>query len=92
MRFHGHSRGRGRSAGIPDLGRGQRDRQRDQEGDPDETARYLASQDTGLIRHMRFHQIERHPTQLKQGGGTDYSVDAVPAQEREPVGEPAGEQ
>ena len=57
-----------------------------------ETARYLAIQDTGLIRHMRFHQIERHPTQLKQGGGTDYTVDAVPAQEREAVGEPAGEQ
>jgi hypothetical protein len=34
---------------------------------------------------MRFHQIERHPTQLKQGGGTDYSVDAVPAQTPEPV-------
>jgi gentisate 1,2-dioxygenase len=60
--------------------------------DPDETARYLAIQDTGLIRHMRFHQIERHPTQLKQGGGTDYAVDALPAQAPEPVGEPAGEQ
>src|SRR6267154_753802 len=35
--------------------------------DEDETARYLAVQDTGLIRHMRFHQIERHPTQLKIG-------------------------
>ena len=60
--------------------------------DPNETARYLAIQDTGLIRHMRFHQIERHPTQLKEGGGTDYSVNAVPAETREPVGEPAGEQ
>jgi quercetin dioxygenase-like cupin family protein len=60
--------------------------------DPDETARYLAIQDTGLIRHMRFHQIERHPTQLKEGGGTDYSVNAVPAETREAVGEPAGEQ
>ena len=29
---------------------------------------------------MRFHQIERHPTQLKIGEGTDYLVDAVPAQ------------
>jgi uncharacterized RmlC-like cupin family protein len=45
-----------------------------------ETARYLAIQDTGLIRHMRFHQIERHPTQLKIGEGTDYVVDAVPAE------------
>jgi quercetin dioxygenase-like cupin family protein len=47
--------------------------------DPNETARYLAIQDTGLVRHMRFHQIERHPTQLKIGEGTDYVVDAVPA-------------
>ena len=45
-----------------------------------ETARYLAVQDTGLIRHMRFHQIERHPTQLKRGEGLDYGVDAVAAQ------------
>src|SRR3954454_22643255 len=60
--------------------------------DPNETARSLAIQDTGLIRHMRFHQIERHPTQLKEGGGTDYSVNAVPAEAREAVGEPAGEQ
>jgi hypothetical protein len=29
---------------------------------------------------MRFHQIERHPTQLKIGEGTDYVVDAVPAE------------
>ena len=55
--------------------------------DPDEPARYLAIQDTGLVRHMRFHQIERHPTQLKLGEGTDYLVDAVPAQAPEP--EPA---
>jgi quercetin dioxygenase-like cupin family protein len=53
--------------------------------DPDETARYLAIQDTGLVRHMRFHQIERHPTQLKIGDGTDYVVDAVPAAEAEAV-------
>lgn len=44
-----------------------------------ETARYLAIQDTGLVRHMRFHQIERHPSQMKIGEGTDYVVDAVPA-------------
>src|SRR6476660_7785554 len=53
--------------------------------DPDETARYLAIQDTGLIRHMRFHQIERHPTQLKVGDGTDYVVDAVAAHGRDKV-------
>lgn len=53
--------------------------------DPNETARYLAIQDTGLVRHMRFHQIERHPTQLKIGEGTDYVVDAVPASEPEVV-------
>jgi quercetin dioxygenase-like cupin family protein len=48
--------------------------------DPHETARYLAIQDTGLVRHMRLHQIERHPTQKKIGEGTDYVVDAVPAE------------
>src|SRR5487761_1565482 len=57
--------------------------------DPEETVRYLAVQDTGLIRHMRFHQIERHPSQMKLGEGTDYLVDAVAAQDS--VGEPAGE-
>src|SRR3954470_22014850 len=59
--------------------------------DQEEPARYLAIQDTGLVRHMRFHQIERHPTQLKIGEGTDYVVDAVPAQGVE-VAEVAGEQ
>jgi quercetin dioxygenase-like cupin family protein len=49
-----------------------------------ETARYLAIQDTGLVRHMRFHQIERHPSQLKIGEGTDYVVDAVPAGSDQP--------
>lgn len=47
--------------------------------DPDEPARYLAVQDTGLKRHLRMHRIERHPTQLKQGEGTGYSVEAAPA-------------
>lgn len=56
--------------------------------DPDETARYLAIQDTGLVRHMRFHQIERHPTQLKIGEGTDYVVDAVPAGAGEVLADP----
>jgi quercetin dioxygenase-like cupin family protein len=49
--------------------------------DPDETARYLAIQDTGMVRHMRLHAIERHPSQMKIGEGTDYVVDAVPAQD-----------
>jgi hypothetical protein len=34
---------------------------------------------------MRFHQIERHPTQLKVGDGADYAVDAVGAETREPA-------
>lgn len=29
-----------------------------------DTARYLAVQDTGLLRTLRLHQIERHPVQL----------------------------
>jgi gentisate 1,2-dioxygenase len=48
--------------------------------DQTDTARYLAIQDTGLVRHMRLHNIERHPTQKRIGEGTDYVVDAVPAQ------------
>jgi quercetin dioxygenase-like cupin family protein len=55
--------------------------------DPDEPARYLAIQDTGLVRHMRFHRIERHPSQLKIGEGTDYIVDAAPAKVDEPAGQ-----
>ena len=45
----------------------------------DEPARYLAIQDTRLKRHLRMHQIERHPTQLKVGEGLEYRVEAVPA-------------
>jgi quercetin dioxygenase-like cupin family protein len=48
--------------------------------DREQPARYLAIQDTGLVRHMRLHNIERHPTQKKIGDGTDYVVDAVPAE------------
>jgi gentisate 1,2-dioxygenase len=48
--------------------------------DPDEPARYLAIQDTGLVRHMRLHNIERHPSQKKVGGGTDYVIEATPAE------------
>lgn len=32
--------------------------------DESDTSRYLAIQDTGLLRTMRLHQIERHPVQL----------------------------
>ena len=32
--------------------------------DTGDTSRYLAIQDTGLLRTMRLHQIERHPVQL----------------------------
>src|SRR3954454_17113294 len=53
--------------------------------DPDKTARYLAIQDTGLVRHMRFHQTNRPPTQLKIGAATDSVVDAVPPAEAEAV-------
>jgi quercetin dioxygenase-like cupin family protein len=35
--------------------------------DPSDTARYLAVQDTGLLRTMRLHQIEQHPVQLSPG-------------------------
>ena len=41
---------------------------------------------------MRFHQIERHPTQLKIGEGTDYVVDAVPAPQAEATVEAAPKQ
>lgn len=37
--------------------------------DPDDTARYLAIQDTGLLRTMRLHQIEQHPVQLTPEDG-----------------------
>jgi gentisate 1,2-dioxygenase len=32
--------------------------------DTTDTSRYLAIQDTGLLRTMRLHQIGRHPVQL----------------------------
>jgi quercetin dioxygenase-like cupin family protein len=37
--------------------------------DAGDTARYLAIQDTGLLRTMRLHQIERHPVQLSPEQG-----------------------
>jgi mannose-6-phosphate isomerase-like protein (cupin superfamily) len=45
----------------------------------EEPARYLAIQNTRLMRHLRMHNIERHPTQLRTGEGLDYRVEAVPA-------------
>jgi quercetin dioxygenase-like cupin family protein len=38
--------------------------------DQSDTARYLAIQDTGLLRTMRLHQIERHAVQLTPEDGT----------------------
>lgn len=43
--------------------------------DQTDTARYLAIQDTGLLRTLRLHQIERHSTQLVQGKGTEEEAD-----------------
>lgn len=37
--------------------------------DADDTARYLAIQDTGLLRTMRLHNIERHSAQLSPEEG-----------------------
>lgn len=34
-----------------------------------DTSRYLAIQDTGLVRTMRLHQIEQHPVQLSVEDG-----------------------
>lgn len=48
--------------------------------DPNDTARYLAVQDTRLVRRLRLHKIERHPSQTKVGEGTDYGVEAVAAE------------
>jgi hypothetical protein len=44
-----------------------------------EPARYLAVQDTRLKRHLRMHQIERHPQQLKIGEGLEYRVEVMRA-------------
>jgi gentisate 1,2-dioxygenase len=49
--------------------------------DPAEPARYLAVQDTGMVRHMRLHRIERHPSQKKLGEGPDYQVEPVAAED-----------
>lgn len=39
--------------------------------DSNDTARYLAIQDTGLLRTMRLHNIERHGVQLTQEQGSE---------------------
>lgn len=39
--------------------------------DDNESARYLAIQDTGLLRTMRLHQIERHAVQLTAAQGAE---------------------
>jgi gentisate 1,2-dioxygenase len=58
--------------------------------DPEEAARYLAIQDTGLVRHLRLHRIERHPSQKKMGEGDDYDVEAQPASSSDVVPVVAG--
>jgi gentisate 1,2-dioxygenase len=37
--------------------------------DDNDTSRYLAIQDTGLLRTMKLHQIERHAVQLSPEDG-----------------------
>lgn len=44
--------------------------------DGSDTARYLAIQDTGLLRTMRLHQIERHSTQMTQEEGLRLLTDS----------------
>jgi gentisate 1,2-dioxygenase len=39
--------------------------------DSDDTSRYLAIQDTGLLRTMRLHNIERHSVQLSPEEGLE---------------------
>ena len=39
--------------------------------DETDTARYLAIQDTGLLRTMRLHNIERHTIQLTPEQGVE---------------------
>lgn len=61
--------------------------------DPDDTARYLAIQDTGLLRTMRLHQIERHAVQLSLedalrlvAAASETGVEPVPEPSPTPVG------
>jgi quercetin dioxygenase-like cupin family protein len=60
--------------------------------DPDDTARYLAIQDTGLLRTMRLHQIERHAVQLsledalRLVAAEESGVEPLPESSPTPVG------
>jgi hypothetical protein len=45
--------------------------------DEHDTARYLAIQDTGLLRTMRLHNIERHSVQLTKDQGAELLRAAV---------------
>ena len=45
--------------------------------DEDDTARYLAIQDTGLLRTMRLHNIERHAVQLSPEEGRELLSSAL---------------
>lgn len=49
--------------------------------DGNDTARYLAIQDTGLLRTMRLHQIERHAVQLTPEEAAELSAQAQQGQE-----------
>jgi quercetin dioxygenase-like cupin family protein len=45
--------------------------------DDTDTSRYLAIQDTGLLRTMKLHQIERHPVQLSLEEGARLLAEAT---------------
>jgi hypothetical protein len=45
--------------------------------DGNDTSRYLAIQDTGLLRTMRLHNIERHSVQLTPEDGAKLLADAL---------------
>ena len=47
--------------------------------DADDTSRYLAIQDTGLLRTLRLHNIERHAVQLTPEDGRKLLDEAVQA-------------
>lgn len=47
--------------------------------DENDTSRYLAIQDTGLLRTLRLHNIERHSVQLDQDEGRRLLEQAVAA-------------
>jgi gentisate 1,2-dioxygenase len=53
--------------------------------DNGDTARYLAIQDTGLLRTMRLHQIERHSVQLTPEQGGELLAAARTANDQQPT-------